>query len=344
MFFEYLATELVTQIFLSLPTVDSVIALASSCHRFNNISKSSRRLLILGQAAEAQYGPLRDATQLVTHNASQPAHVVRDAPLSEALLRHIVRVGRVAAKWESIYPYKKWREDEDFLYRRELCDEERYRLRRALYRLWLFSKAFHNSDQRRNLRNMSETTYRRAALLHNFSAVELAEMLDVHNILRSMVSNNICPSNGTIRRKFSKRFPDSNHQLLFNIHLNYPPPSSFAPETHYHSSPYMASKFHNKYQPSRLHEPGAEGWGDDIGHYYVVEDMMKLDPEQILWLKEHAPYKGQVEAYVRGLGEWFENNGETFVQTLQFVVQQRGGDVEELKAAVKSCELGVALE
>ncbi|KAK4911452.1 hypothetical protein LTR28_014025, partial [Elasticomyces elasticus] len=64
----------------------------------------------------------------------------------------------------------------------------------------------------------------------------------------------------------------------------------------------------------------------------------------ILWLKEHAPYKGQVEAYVRGLGEWFENNGETFVQTLQFVMQQRGGDVEELKAAVKNCELGVALE
>ena len=71
--------------------------------------------------------------------------------------------------------------------------------------------------------------------------------------------------------------------------------------------------------------------------------MMKLDPEQILFLKDQCPLKSQVEAYVREVGgEWFGNNGETFSETLAFVVRQRGGDFEELRAAVENGEVGVA--
>lgn len=90
------------------------------------------------------------------------------------------------------------------------------------------------------------------------------------------------------------------------------------------------------------HDPGAEGWGDDIPHYYVVEDMLKLNPGQVLWLKENAPLKGQVEMYVKGLGDWFENNGETWGQTLEWVLRERGEDVEELLEAVRDGAVGVA--
>ena len=83
-----------------------------------------------------------------------------------------------------------------------------------------------------------------------------------------------------------------------------------------------------------FHEPGAEGWGDEIPHYYVVEDMLKLDPGQIVWLRENAPLKGMVEGFVRGLGEWFENNGETFGETVEWVVGERGEDVEELREGI----------
>lgn len=97
------------------------------------------------------------------------------------------------------------------------------------------------------------------------------------------------------------------------------------------------------------HEVGAEGWGDDIPHYYVVEDYLKLDPEQILWLKEHAPLKGMVEAYVRTLGEnsdgsnWFTNNGETWVQTLEWVLDERGEDIGEFMGAIADGGLGIAV-
>ena len=69
--------------------------------------------------------------------------------------------------------------------------------------------------------------------------------------------------------------------------------------------------------------------------------MLKLDPGQIVWLKENAPLKGMVENYVKGLGEWFENNGETFGQTLDWVIKERGEDVNELRESVWEGEEGI---
>lgn len=100
------------------------------------------------------------------------------------------------------------------------------------------------------------------------------------------------------------------------------------------------------------------GWGDDISHYYVVEDMLKLDPGQLLYLFESATgnsltaspalgfvihdsdaslskvKRGAVEAFVGGLGDWFENNGETLVETMSGVLEGRGEDLMELKEEV----------
>lgn len=344
MYFDTLPTEIITHIFLSLPTVDSALALASTCHHFHHVYHSSKRLLILTSAAEIEFGPLDDIIQVVTHNASQPAHIRRNVPISDALIKQIVTIGRVAQKYEVIYPFKKWK-TEDSSSRRLLTATERHNFRRALYRLWLFSRAFHNASHARYARSLPETMRERALLLHNFPTRELCEMLDAHLILRDVVANNVCPSNGRIRRKFHKRHPESTHQLLFNIHLNYPPITSFVmpDQQHYNSPTFLASasKYHARLTPSRFHEPGAEGWGDDVGHYYVVEDMMKLDPGQILLLKERFPLKSQVEAYVAALGEWFGNNGETFSETLGFVVAQRGEDVEEVKEAVGEGVVGV---
>lgn len=336
-----LPTEIITHVFLSVPDIASALALASTCHRCHNTYHSSKKLVILQEAADAEFGPIDDIIQLLTWNASQPAHIKRSVPISEALLHQIVKVGKIAARYEEIYIFKKWKTD--WADRRSLTNGERRLLRRALYRLWHFDKAFHNSSHVRTCRGIPDVVRERAALLHNWNTMELAQMLDVHQILRDMVANNVCPSNGKIRQKFQKRFPDSKGPMLFNIHLNYPPtPSAYAPDSYYHNSAFGSSRYQSRLAPSRWHEPGAEGWGDDITHYYVVEDMLKLDPEQLLYLRDNCPLKSQVEMHVRGLGEWFVNNGETFSETLGFVVKQRGGDLEGLKLAVEEFELGVA--
>jgi hypothetical protein len=357
MLFEDLATELVTQVFFSCNTITDVLALSSTCNRFRKIYISSQRLAILETAAETQFGPLKDLTQLLTHNASQPAHIIRDVPFSAALLKQIVRCGRVAEKWCDIYPFKKWKHN--YEYRRLLTSEEKYRLRRAVYRSWLYSRAFHNRDHSRELRAMKPVIQKRAALLHNWNTWELAEIADVNQVIREVLYNNVCPSNGTIARKFKKRYPDNDQSLLFNIHLNYPPPAPtqthnpFAAQyhittntlsSHFNNTPtYTARYASSKFSLLPNHEIGAEGWGDDIPHYYVIEDMLKLDPEQIMWLKDNAPLKGMVEGYVRSLGEWFENNGETWIQTLEWVLNERGEDVKAFQSAISEQDMGVAV-
>jgi hypothetical protein len=356
MLFEFLATELVSHIFFSLTEVTDVLALSSTCRRFRHIYASSQKLAILESVAETQFGPLQDLTQLLTHNASQPAHIIRSVPFSIALLKQIVHAGRIAEKWCNLYPFKKWKYTYES--RRLLTEDERHRVRRAVYRLWLYSRAFHNAEHPRELRSNKLSIQKRAALLHNWDTYELAEIADVHAVLREVVQNNICPSNGTISRKFKKRYPDSNdHHLVFNIHLNYPSPAptlpahnpftsnvtSSTPQGHFYNS----QTYNSRYASSKFHshrDVGAEGWGDDIPHYYVVEDMLKLDPEQIMWLKENAPLKGMVVSYVKSLGEWFDNNGETWGQTLEWVLDERGEDVGEFLGAVADGKLGVALQ
>lgn len=352
-----LPPELLLHIFRSCDSVFDVLNLASTCRRLRRVFNTSNKLPILADAAEAEFGPLRDIIQLVTHNTSQPAHIIREAPMSDALLKQIVSVGRVAKKWEEIYPLKKWKTD--FECRRLLTDEERFRLRRALYRLWLYDRAFHNRLFDRYSRNLRHVVVERSQLLHNWSTVELAEIEDIRSIIRDVVQNHICPSNGTIQRKFHKRYPEYNHPLLFNIHLNYPRErngfvgSYFSPERdanpieqHFYTAHPInyrgsAAKFASKLRADPFYDPGSEGWGDDIPHYYVVQDMLKLDPAQVLWLREHAPLKEQVEAFIHSLGEWFRDNGETFGDTLEWVLRERGEDLQELKDAILDREMGI---
>ncbi|CBY01175.1 predicted protein [Plenodomus lingam JN3] len=124
MLFEDLATELLLQIYLCCNSLTDLTALSSTCRRFRNVYSSSQKMPLLETVAETQYGPLQDLTQLLTHNASQPAHILRSVPFSAALLKQIVHHGRVAEKWCDIYPFKKWKHNyED---RRLLTNDERY--------------------------------------------------------------------------------------------------------------------------------------------------------------------------------------------------------------------------
>jgi hypothetical protein len=353
---EFIASELIAHVFDSLQTVQDVINLASTCHRMHSIYASSQQIRFLTNAAERQYGPLADATQLLTQNASQPAHITRSVNISLALLSQIVRVGSVANQWADIYPFKKWKDN--YTDRRLLTEPERLRVRRAIYRIWLYGAAFHSPAYPRESRLVLQRKSLRAELLRNWNTAELAEVADVRVILRDTLAANVCPSNGTIARKFRARHgDDAVGQLVFNltnIHLNFPPPSTMddragclpsgwtqghyaapPPSSLFHDSATYATQYTTRTKAYHLgryagSDAGAEGWGDSIGHYYVVEDLMKLDPGQILWLKERKMCKAQVLAWVKEMGEWFENNGDTLGETLNAVLDERGVGNEEL--------------
>ncbi|OJJ43236.1 hypothetical protein ASPZODRAFT_154709 [Penicilliopsis zonata CBS 506.65] len=356
MMLAFLPPELLLQVFASCVSVLDVLNLAATSRHLRRVFQAaSNRIPILMNVAEVEFGPVQDIIQLVTHNDSQPVHILREPPISDALLRQVVEFGRVAQRWEEMYPFKKWKVD--FENRRSLGQLERFRLRRAVYRLWLYHRAFHVEAYDRFSRDRRHVVVDRARLLHNWTTGELAEIEDLRKIIHEVIENNICPSNGTIRRKFRKRFPETSHQPL-NIHLNYPltTPSLtnglFAPSTEQHfftAHPPPGPENDSFKRCFRFHtpisnDPGTDvwpGWGDDIPHYYLVQDMMKLDPSQVLWLRSHAPLKDQVEAYVRTLGDWFRDNGETFGDTLRFVLEQRGENADEVHLMIDDRVLGI---
>lgn len=275
---------------------------------------------------------------------------MRNVNMSMPLLKQIVEVGSIANKWADIYPFKKWKDN--YVDRRLLTETERHRVRRAVYRIWLYSSAFHSPNHSRETRLLPHRVAQREDLLRNWTTDELAELADMRSILRDTLSANVAPSNGTISRKFRARHGDEAvNQLVFNmtsIHLNFPPPSDSclppnATDGHYAAAP-PSGLFHdsNTYVTTRTkayhlgrcagYDAATEGWGDSLGHWYVVEDLMKLDPARILWLKEKKLRRTEVLSWVRGMGEWFENNGETFGETLEGVLEERGVESEDLGA------------
>ena len=162
---EDLPNELLLDIFCSCSSVTDVLQLAAASRRFYYIYCGSKKLPILFDSAERQYGPLEDAIQVVTYNSSMPARQIRTPPHSLALLKQLLELGRCAAEWTKLYPSKKWKDD--FENRRLLSEKEAYRLRRAIYRYTLYARAFHNPRYPRTSRSLVNDTsiaFLRAAL------------------------------------------------------------------------------------------------------------------------------------------------------------------------------------
>lgn len=354
---EYLAAELLVHIFESCERVQDVLALGATCHRLHDISTSSQQMLFLKKAAERQFGPLKDMLQVATQNSSQAVHIVRSEDTiawSMMLFKQLFKLGTTANKWADLYPFKKWKDN--FADRRLLTSDERMRVRRAVYRLWLYNSAFHTPKYPRESRSRPEVKQARAQLLHNYSNEDLAELADVRAIMRDVVSQNICPSNGAITRKFRQRHgDDAVQQLIFNtanisIHLNFPPPAPQPPLFCQAANPYFAAPPNDLYHHSPVYlsqttrtkayhlgrhggiEAGAEGWGDNLAHYYAVQDMLKLDPETLLWLKEKKLGRAELVEWTRSFGDWFQNSGETWSETAEYVLFERGESTLEVFA------------
>lgn len=169
-----LAPELLTQIFSSLHTISDVLNLAQTCRRLHGLLRSSQRLPTLFAAAEREFGPVSDILRLVTWNGNDSyskrlnVHFKAVAQNAE-LLKQILKVGRVAKKIEDLYPSRKWGETR-FLERRSLTDDEGWRLRRAVYRYWLYSEAFQNKLCTRGSRCLPQVVEERNKLLRDWTS------------------------------------------------------------------------------------------------------------------------------------------------------------------------------
>jgi hypothetical protein len=334
-----LAPELVFQVYNNLSTISDVINLSLTCQRFHSLLRSTHKLSTLFAAADREFGPIDDIIMIVTHNNTQPAYIKRSPPISYPLLGQIIAIGKTGKRFEQLYPSKRW--DTDFINRRALTNHEAFRVRRALYRYWLYSEAFHNRSQTRMHRLLRDAIEERSKLLRNWSNQELAEIEDVRNILEEILTSQICPTDGTVRARMGKDtiFVQWQH--------------AYVPDNRgRHTSSHFHHLFHDVRDddldiclpPPQARTTKMEGWGDEISQYHTVQSMLKLNPAQITWLHDHVVYKWQVESLIHDLGDdWFWNNGQTFSDTWSIVLHARGMDVDEIRSGIYDGKIGAAV-
>lgn len=353
-----LAPELLHQIFDCLHSISDVLSLASTCHHLHSLLPSTTRLPTLFLAAEREFGPLEDIGQLLTYNDSQPAHIKRTPQQSYSLLRQMLNVGRVANRIAELYPPRRWG-DERYLERRALIAEESWKVRRAVYRYWLYCTAFQGRTFTRSCRMVPSVIEERATLLRTWTTEELIEIEELRIVLEDVVSNDICPTDGAATRYLNEHydFRDVRHKQ-YSVHPFYQQRSwnSWPPD---HSAPHLlppslfysfrddqllSSRTKDNLPVAQRRKLAMIGWGDEISQYYVVQSMMKLNPRQIVYLHDNAVTKADVEKYIFEQcdgGEWFWDNGQTWLDTWSLVLYKRGEDLSLVRGAIQDGEIGI---
>ena len=326
-----LPAETIMGIYSACSTVHDVLNLSQTCQRLQALLSASKKLSVLLSVAENHAGPIFDIVQFLTANGVQAAHEVRQPPISYSLLQNIISVSYTAQAWQDIYPRSKW--DKNYADRRVLGSTEQYSLRRAIYRLWLFSRAFHNRDYPRESRLQPNKMTQRCRLLRTWSTEELAEIEDFRCIMRSVLESTI------LYWDLEPAFPGRHIQqqgvfsLLSRPHMN-------------SATRRFKNVFHTSCDDTAfVHQGliGRHGWIDDVAKFYVLEDLMKLDPEQVLWFREVACVDMYAANHIGPVGEdWFVNNGETFAEAFERVLADRGESPEEIRRLIELGDLGIA--
>ncbi|KAJ9604514.1 hypothetical protein H2200_010627 [Cladophialophora chaetospira] len=337
-----LAPELLLRVFESLSSVSDIISLSLTCRYFSEILPKSQKLTLFFGAFDESNGPVEDIIQLLTQNNNQPLHVRRTPPLSFALLSQATAIARVARRYVELYPNFRWPNGESE-HRRLLDACEARRLRRAIYRIWGYTNAFHQSAYHVPRTNVPATT-ERLQLLRTWSNRELFELEDLRGTLEQLLATEICPTDGEVY----SRIP--NDAQKFHLSLQYPhlrpvEAVTVSYEELFHNS------HHTDHSPSKpsvqeLRIRHMQGWGSDLQNFYLVQAFLKLSPAQILWLYDNAVRRADVERFVEEQTHelCFFDCGSLLFQDWVAVLHARGVDVQQAREALWDGTTGIVVD
>ncbi len=306
-----LPVELIQKIYHECSDIQSVVNLSAISRRYRAAYVGSQKLLIIENVLENQFGPLHDAIQVVTYNDSQPVHVPRRPAMSMALAQQVAAIGYVAKKWESIYPLLRWRVHTE--HRRTLRAHESYRFRRAMYRMWLYSKAFHNSSYLELQRTLPRPCSgdRRTVFMRRFDDDEITEITELNDILHDMIHNDLCPSNTIIQQRYSQSFP-GQAPLYFGTYETYP--------AHCGMDMLIRKVVLKRDLPTDI---VGEAWGTLELQEGVVRDILKLEPDQLLHFKDKLANKAERMSYLALMPESFHQRPSTLRYAVESVMAER---------------------
>ncbi|KAI9744241.1 MAG: hypothetical protein M1818_002393 [Claussenomyces sp. TS43310] len=306
-----LPLELIQKIFKECPDIATVISLARVSKKYYAALHGTQKLSIFNAVINVQFAPLGEAIQLVTYNDSEPAHQQRSPAISMALVKQIVKIGNVANQWVEIYPMLRWRSDTT--YRRVLRPHEVLRFRRALYRIWLYGKAFHSPSylSRDEDPPMSSTKDDRLTFFRRYSDDHIIEISEVHDVFHEMLHNDICPSNAIMMARYAQAAPGQD-PLFFGT--------------------YETFRLTNGRRAERLLENvsvldlprnlAREAWGSRQAQKSIVLDLLKLTPDELLYLRDLGGKLSRIE-YLSQLDPLFHNSRATLKDALEAVFAER---------------------
>jgi len=337
-----LAPEILVHIFEALTSASDIINLSLTCRYFHTLLPSSQKVILFYNAMDQTMGPVEDIIQLLTFNDNQLLHIKRTPPLSYALLTQIAHIGRVGQRFVSLYPSIKWVDDQS-VDRRFLRKDEARRLRRAVYRFWIYSQAFHCSSTYRYLRSDTPSS-ERLQLLRSWSTEDLIDFEDFRGTLEQLLASEICPTDGDV---FSRHPEDTRvgfqpwHHSTRQID-----PSIMFPDLFHSSRDTSIPSENTKLPVQELRFKQMKGWGTDIDNFYLVQAFLKLTPAQILWLYDNAVSKADVERYLEEQTHdiCFLESGSLVFQDWVTILHQRGVDVQQVREAIWDGVRGIAVD
>ncbi|KAK5462647.1 hypothetical protein LTS15_002359 [Exophiala xenobiotica] len=342
-----LAPEIMVHIYESLSSVSDIISLSLTCRYFHELLPKSQKLVLFFGALDKEMGPLDDILQLLTQNDNQMLHVRRTPPLSFALLTQAAIVGRVAERLVGLFPTFRWT-DAESTSRRFLDDMEARRLRRAAYRLWSYTQAFHGRSSGRMPR-FDQTTIatERLQLLRTWSTQELYELEDLRCTLEQILATEICPTDGEVWSRMTEQARHSHMPLSLPHAFD----GGFASHTAsfsdmFHSSHDVMALDRTKPSVQELRHKHMSGWGSDLQTFYLVQSFLKFSPAQLLWLYDHAVSKADVEKFIEAQTHdpCFFERGSMLFHDWVAVLHDRGVDVQQAREAIWDGRVGIVLD
>jgi hypothetical protein len=117
----------------------------------------------------------------------------RTVVLEACDLKSLLRYCYVVRQWEEMFPQLRWIKNPEYC--RFLEDHEQHRLRRALYRWWLYAFYFHGDVPRPGgAQPLAYVDDIRTCHMRMHSTSELVELLDLLAAVFHLVQHYICPT------------------------------------------------------------------------------------------------------------------------------------------------------
>ncbi|EHY54833.1 hypothetical protein HRR83_009516 [Exophiala dermatitidis] len=336
-----LAAELIVRIFESLTSVSDILNLSLSCHYFNGVLTKSQKLGLFFNATDKEMGPIGEIIQLLTQNNAQLLHIQRSPPLSQALLSQVNAAARVADRIVKLYPSFRW-VDAESAQRRLLTDSEARRLRRAVYRFWSYTQAFHSPPSPLVIRPDQLPATERLHLLRSWSTEELYDLEDLRCVLEHLISSEICPTDGDVysRHPEDVRLPRTSAQYVARSRIS---SSCTAIRDAFHSTDNIHEMNPHQATTQEMRFRYMQGWGSELHNYYLVQSFLKCSPKEILWLFDNAIYKEDVEQFLefQKCDPYFFESGSMLFQDWVAVMHARGIDVQKAREGIWDGHAGI---